>query len=200
MFKIGLLSIAFLLSSAQSFDFQVDSTKIGLQYRNGDFDKIDLALKPILKPEAICSLNDSIIAWKYLAVVYAANPATREKGRYCMLRLLELDPASNFLDLYVGEKVDQIFDKARREHELTQHEPLTSPQVAENALGIDKAMVTPVSTVSESENRESDPPEFKASTSRKVFVTMLAASAVAGLVWYSWENAPATEKTYHAFP
>ena len=52
---------------------------------------------------------------KHLAGVYSAHPATREKGRYYMHRLLELVPSAKLVDMYVSEEIDRIFDKVREE-------------------------------------------------------------------------------------
>jgi hypothetical protein len=189
-----MVSTILFLGMADAAEFRVDSAQIDSDYRNGEFEKIESALKPILRPGASAIRRDSLLAWKYLAVVYAANPATREKGRYCMLRMLELDPASDLLDLFVGEQVDDVFGKARRENELTTRETPPPPEPAK------AASPPPVLSRSDGEEAESDPTAFTSSRPRKFLVTTLAAAAVAGLTWYSWENAAAREKTYRVPP
>ena len=192
----GLATLgALLVGMAGAAEFRVDSTQVDADYRNGEFEKIESALRPILRPGASGNKRDSVLAWKYLAVVYAANPATREKGRYCMLRLLEVDPTADLLDLFVGEQVDDVFGKARRERELTAREVyVPSPVPA--------AEPEPVAAAepAEDDDAEAEPPAFSSSGPRKFFVTALAAAAVAGLTWYSWENASPREKTYHVPP
>jgi hypothetical protein len=55
---------------------------------------------------------------KHLAVVYAANPGTRELGRYHMFRILDLAPTSDLLDMFVGEEVGGVFEKVGKEYAL----------------------------------------------------------------------------------
>lgn len=197
----GLVALGVLLvGMAGAADFRVDSAQVDADYRNGEFEKIEATLKPILRPGASGNKRDSVLAWKYLAVVYAANPATREKGRYCMLRLLDLDPTADLLDLFVGEQVDDAFGKARRERELTAREtyaPAASAKAEPQPESVEEAEESEDETEAEAEG---EPPAFASSGPRKFLVTALAAAAVAGLTWYSWENASPREKTYHVPP
>lgn len=87
-------------------------------YRNGDFDKVIHDLEGFVKSRRKCTQAESIFVEKHLAVVYAANPATRELGRYHMHRLLDLAPNSELIDMFVGEEVDGVFEKVRKEFDL----------------------------------------------------------------------------------
>ncbi len=164
--------------------FTVDSTRLFTDYQNGDFEKIEPALKPILQPGAVGSRMDSLLAWKYLSVVYAANPKTREKGRYCMMRLLDTDPAADLLELYVSEDVYEIFSRARQEHALTWK---TGPAIA--------VKQTEASEESDEETESGEAPEEEIEETavgsgrpNKWLVSALTVAAVAGLTWYSFEN------------
>jgi hypothetical protein len=64
---------------------------------------------------ATYSFQDSVFIAKHLAVIYTANPETREKGKYYMVRLLTLLPSANLVDMYVSDEIDRIFDKVREE-------------------------------------------------------------------------------------
>jgi hypothetical protein len=97
----------------------LDLEKIHAQYRNGDFDKVIKDLDGFLKSGRKCPRSDSLFLEKHLAVVYAANPATRELGRYHMHKLLDLSPSAEILDMFVGEEVDNVFEKVRKEHALS---------------------------------------------------------------------------------
>jgi hypothetical protein len=55
------------------------------------------------------SLEDSIFIVKHLTVVYMANPATREKGKGYVFRLLELMPSVKIVDMFVSDEIDGIF-------------------------------------------------------------------------------------------
>lgn len=93
----------------------IDQARIHSEYNDGEFEKVVRGLEGFLKSGRTCSRSDSLFAAKHLAVVYAANPATRELGRYHMFRLLEMAPGSDLLDMFVGDEVDAVFDKVRRE-------------------------------------------------------------------------------------
>jgi hypothetical protein len=54
-------------------------------------------------------------------VVYSASPETREKGRYYMMRLLELVPTAKLIDMFVSDEIDRIFEKVREEFYAKQH-------------------------------------------------------------------------------
>ncbi len=177
------------LTVAVAAEFRVDTAQEAADYRNGDFEKLSGELSPILSPGTACSRTDSMQAWKYLAVIYAAAPATREKGRYCMLRLLDLDSNADLLDLFASEEVNDLFQRARREHVLTEESapPLTqpdSPSVA-SASHPDSASAD-TGTVALEDIRP-----------RQWVVSALAAAAVAGMTWYTWENYPERGKIYH---
>jgi hypothetical protein len=84
-------------------------------YNEGDFESVTAALGDFMNRNRFYSHEDSVFIAKHLAVVYCANPATREKGRYYMYRLLELVPSAKLVDMYVSEEIDRIFEKVRDE-------------------------------------------------------------------------------------
>jgi len=120
--KLGFLFCLFfpsqLFASSRSSSSSLDTLRIHDYYKNGDFDKVIQSLEGFQKTKRTCSLSDSLFLEKHLAVVYAANPATRERGRYHMYKLLDLSRNSDLLEMFVGEEVDGIFEKVRKEHEV----------------------------------------------------------------------------------
>jgi hypothetical protein len=84
-------------------------------YSNGDFDEVVRRVEVFQENKPQHSLSDSVFIAKHLAVVYAANPRTREKGRYYMFRLLEMNPTADLVDMFVSEELDQTFEKVRKE-------------------------------------------------------------------------------------
>lgn len=84
-------------------------------YNDGDFDRVTAEIDAFTKSGNAYSRADSIFICKHLAVVYSANPATREKGRYYMRLLLELMPSTELLDMYVSDEILQIFERVRKE-------------------------------------------------------------------------------------
>ena len=95
----------------------LDQSRVHGYYHDGEFDKVIKELEAYQKAGP-CARAESLFIEKHLAVVYAANPSTRELGRYHMYRMLDLQPDVDLLDMFVGEEVDGVFDKVRKEHVL----------------------------------------------------------------------------------
>jgi len=138
------LTILALLSAAVSVSAAApafDQARIRADYRDGEFEKVISGLRGFLETGRDCSRSDSLFLAKHLAVVYAANPDTRELGRYHMFRLLRMEPDADLLDMFVGREVDLIFDRVRKEHALNlaerkKHAPAPT---GETATGEDAA-------------------------------------------------------------
>lgn len=88
---------------------------IHIAYNEGDFDKVVAEIEAFTKVNRTHSRADSVFIAKHLAVVYTANPGTREKGKYYMYRLLEMVPSAELVDMFVSDEIDRIFDKVRKE-------------------------------------------------------------------------------------
>jgi hypothetical protein len=120
--RLAALRISFYLAAsavtAMGAPKALDQGRIHAYYHDGEFDKVIHSLEAFSKSGKTCSSADSVFLEKHLAVVYAANPGTRELGRYHMFRMLDLAPGSDLLDMFVGEEVDGVFDKVRKEHAL----------------------------------------------------------------------------------
>lgn len=93
----------------------IDHKTIHELYNEGDFESVIAELEKYMQRNRSYALEDSVFIAKHLAVVYSANPVTREKGRHYMLRLLELVPSAKLLDMYVSEEIDRIFERVREE-------------------------------------------------------------------------------------
>jgi hypothetical protein len=93
----------------------LDQKRIHAEYNEGNFEKVISALETFMAHHPSYSHSDSIFIAKHLAVVYSANPDSREKGKYYMYRLLELLPSAKLVDMYVSDEIDRIFDKVREE-------------------------------------------------------------------------------------
>jgi hypothetical protein len=90
-------------------------------YNSGDFEPVIEVLERFQKNNRTSSFSDSVFIAKHLAVVYSATPKTREKGRYYMMRLLELVPTAKLIDMFVSDEIDRIFEKVREEFVAKQH-------------------------------------------------------------------------------
>jgi hypothetical protein len=108
----------------------LDQKKIHSQYNEGDFEVVIKAIEGFRKANKTYSREDSLFIAKHLAVVYSANPESREKGRYYMYQLLELLPSAKLIDMYVSDEIDRIFDRVREEYLTRQH-----------SFGVDTAQV-----------------------------------------------------------
>jgi hypothetical protein len=93
----------------------LDQKAVHNAYNEGDFEKVTNLLEAYGKANKSYSRADSIFIAKHLAVVYSANPQTREKGKYYMYRLLEMMPSAELVDMFVSDEIDRIFEKVRKE-------------------------------------------------------------------------------------
>jgi DNA polymerase III gamma/tau subunit len=93
----------------------LDQKKIHQDYEEGNFDAVIKNVEAFLASNKSHSREDSVFVAKHLAVVYSANPQTREKGKWYMYRLLELLPSAKLVDMYVSDEIDRIFEKVREE-------------------------------------------------------------------------------------
>lgn len=94
---------------------KLDQARIHSDYNEGNFEKVVAALEGYMAAHKEYSFEDSVFIAKHLAVVYSANPDSREKGKYYMYRLLTLLPSAKLVDMYVSDEIDRIFDKVRDE-------------------------------------------------------------------------------------
>jgi hypothetical protein len=93
----------------------LDQKRIHGDYNNGDFDRVTNVLEGFMKRNTRWVHSDSVFIAKHLAVVYSANPDTREKGKFYMFRLLQLVPSAKLVDMFVSDEIDRIFEKVREE-------------------------------------------------------------------------------------
>jgi hypothetical protein len=59
--------------------------------------------------------GDSVLAFKYLGIIYSADAQTREKGRYYFNQLLMKDPKASITELLPGENARMTFKEVREE-------------------------------------------------------------------------------------
>jgi hypothetical protein len=149
-----LALLAFAARDAAAAPRPLDRARLHGLYQDGEFEKVVRELAAYGKGACACSRDDSVFAEKYLAVVLAANPVTRELGRYHMHRLLDLSPRADLLDMYIGEEVDGVFEKVRKEHALRAADPAAKPAVVgrvpapENRASLPTASAHPASVPS----------------------------------------------------
>lgn len=125
------LAFGLVLSALPAAAEVLDQKKVHADYNEGNFERVTASLEGYMSRNKNYSLEDSIFIAKHLAVVYSANPQTREKGKYYMYRLLAMLPSAKLIDMYVSDEIDRIFDKVREEFLSRQ-----------KAFGVDTAKVS----------------------------------------------------------
>jgi hypothetical protein len=150
---------------------KLDQAAIQSAYNDGDFDKVVKFINDFTQQNPQMSRADSIFISKHLAVVYSANPQTREKGKYYMYRLLEMMPSAELVDMFVSDEVDRIFEKVRKEFMVRQQNfGVDSTQVAapnRPASGAQPANAT-ASTSTPTSAPASAPPQKAAASSGSI--------------------------------
>lgn len=118
LFSVFLLVLIGLGISvwAQPASGALDQKGIHNTYNNGEFESVISAIEAFTKANPVYQHADSVFIAKHLAVVYSAAPGTREKGKYYMYRLLDLEPAIKLIDMYVSDEIDRLFDKVKEEY------------------------------------------------------------------------------------
>lgn len=111
----ALIAAAPAPSSPSQGGSALDQKRIHREYNDGNFESVLAEIEGFQKTHATYSASDSVFIAKHLAVVYSANPNTREKGKYYMFRLLEMLPSAKLVDMYVSDEIDRIFEKVREE-------------------------------------------------------------------------------------
>jgi hypothetical protein len=165
------------LAKTASVKDTLQQAAIHAKYRDGSFETVIEILEAFLKTHKSFRREDSLFLAKHLAVVYCSNPALREKGRYYMRRLLELNPSAQLLDMYVGDDIDKVWDKVRAEFFASQSVP---PIENAPALSLDAT-----AAAAEREERREEPPARKGNPTLKVAAWTGAGLAATGLVaWF----------------
>jgi hypothetical protein len=122
----------------------LDKVAISHDYFEGDFQRV---LPPLENYRAnfpkSATRDDSVFVFKYLSVIYAANPSTKAKGESYMVALIRLMPAIELLDLYVSDNIQAIFKNVKadyfaqqeyiKEHDEFGHRKLPKNSNSENS-------------------------------------------------------------------
>jgi hypothetical protein len=93
----------------------LDIKRVQAEYGDGNFETVVQILEDFRTKQKNSRPRDSVLVAKFLGVVFASNPNSREKGKYWLYRMLQMEPREDLVDLYVGEEVQNTFDKVRQE-------------------------------------------------------------------------------------
>jgi len=96
-----------------------DSGKVRRFYLDGDFEEAIDILETALKEKHAFNHDDSVFFCKHLGVMYAAKYDTREKGKYYMHLLLQVEPTARILDMYASDMIYMIFKNIQDEFDAT---------------------------------------------------------------------------------
>lgn len=83
-------------------------------YKDGEFEELQGKLEKFLKSSGTnASLEDRIVAYKYLGVVYASLPGGGPQAEAYFFRLLDLSPNVQLTELYVSSSINSLFEKTQ---------------------------------------------------------------------------------------
>lgn len=179
----------------------LDQKAIHLAYIEGEFESVVHAIDSFTKANRTFSRSDSVFIAKHLAVIYTANPETREKGKNYMFRLLNLLPSAKIVDMFVSDEIDHIFEKVREEYVVRQESlGLGAPTKLEsNRYAIDKLSARDPLEAAENPSPTPEPAAGqKKGISRKLYWVAGGAALVAigGTMLYLLQPEKSADRVY----
>lgn len=115
-FVMAVVLMSFLSALADDTGVSaLPKKRIEAVYRNGDIDSVIFYLKQGREKPMFLDKSDSVLAFKYLGIIYSADKDKREKGRYYFNQMLRLDPGASITELLPGENARTVFKEVREE-------------------------------------------------------------------------------------
>ncbi len=120
-----ILFLCFTPQAHASFGFKLDGTldkaAISHAYFEGEFARILPPLETYRQsfPKS-ATRDDSVFVYKYLSVIYAADPNTKTKAESYMVQLIKLMPTIELIDLYISDNIEAIFKNVKESYEHQQ--------------------------------------------------------------------------------
>jgi hypothetical protein len=112
---LALAFAAYVSAAASDAPPPLPKQHIENVYRNGDIDSVIFYLKQGREKPMFLDKSDSVLAFKYLGIIYATDKDKREKGRYYFNQMLRLDPDASITELLPGESARSIYKEVREE-------------------------------------------------------------------------------------
>ena len=164
-------------STGPAAEIRLDHERIHAIYNEGDFEHVVAAIDSFTHSGKKYGYNDSVFICKHLAVIYTANPATREKGKGYMYLLLTLVPSAKIVDMFVSDEIDRIFERVREEFVIKRKlmGKAAPTQLESNRYAVGKL------SVPDSEPIASKPAKASAVKGKPKTVYWLAAGGVAAI-------------------
>jgi tetratricopeptide (TPR) repeat protein len=92
--------------------------KIKHLYQEGEFEKVRVELENYLEiVDEATQIEESAFAYKYLAVVYASKTDGMVQAETYFTNLLDLNPDAYLGDLFVSDRVNDLFNKTKSKHQ-----------------------------------------------------------------------------------
>jgi hypothetical protein len=107
---------AFFLASAFSVNSapRLSALHVKQLYKDGEFESLKEMLEKFLKNSGSNStIEDRIVAYKYLGVVCASLPGGAPQAEAYFFRLLDLSPQVQLTELYVSSSINNLFEKTQ---------------------------------------------------------------------------------------
>jgi hypothetical protein len=114
--RFFLIFALFLLlpGSFTSLAADLPFAKIKNLYNEGEFEKIRVSLEDFLKKSGKTSQpKERIFAYKYLGVIYAAEPQGYPLAETYFYQLLKLAPNAHLSDMYVSTAIEDVFSRTQ---------------------------------------------------------------------------------------
>jgi tetratricopeptide (TPR) repeat protein len=107
------LAIVVLLAWCWGFSESISYPTIKSLYKEGELDKIRITLEAFLKKNGPgAQTKDKIFAFKYLGVIYAAEPHGYPLAENYFYQLFKLAPNAHISDLYVSAPIQELFERS----------------------------------------------------------------------------------------
>lgn len=93
----------------------LDMQTVRQLYGESEFVKSREILEGFLKRSRVITMPESVFAFKYLGVIYAADSSTSVLAESYFNRALRLAPDLELVDMFVPAKILSLFDKVKRD-------------------------------------------------------------------------------------
>jgi hypothetical protein len=178
--------------TSQSVHPFVDSNKVHQLYMDGEFDAAITMLEDNLKSARQLHHDDSVFIYKHLGVMYAAQYETREKGKYYMVRLLEVEPSAKIMDMYASDMIYMIFKNIQEEY--VQKRRRISADNREESRRDSLANSDPGRGTPKAESQPKSGSTTRSGTKKWIWTGVAAAALVGGIGAFFLLNDTAPEK------
>jgi hypothetical protein len=113
----------------------LDTVLVHNTYLDGDFDHAIALIEEALEQGVPLSHADSVHIFKHLGVMYAARHETREKGKYYMMQLLQVEPTAKILDMYASDMIYMIYTHVKSEFDASRPHLVSSSRKQDSRPG-----------------------------------------------------------------